>query len=517
MRRRHINRFSQRLAAAGTILALCIAPACAQVPDETANAAPIKDKWALVIGISEFADPAFNLKYAAKDATDFRDFLIKKCNFAADHVRLVINENATRNKILDMLGDSWLPRVALPDDLVVIFISSHGSPSEMDVVGVNYVVAHDTNPNKLFTTGLPIKTLADTIRERVHSNRVLVILDACHSGGATDSKGLVRVANVDASQMAQGTGHVVISSSGKNELSWESKKYPNGVFTHTLIEALQKNGAQTKLGEAFGYLKDNVQQQVAAERGVLQTPMLETSKWKGQELVLSVVPSSPRAVPTEIDAGSPEPLKGPVVPAASPSNTPQTSSGGAPRAVSQIPDLSGPWIGSNGLTYNYWQKGRECGWTMLPLYNETSTGIISEDGKTLASSWSGLINGSGIAQLETDGNGRVIKISGDGTYLTRLESGTSLPAQRQIPKVSGRWKSNTGTHYEVWQEGNTFGWLIPSINETGFGLISGDGTFADCTWNGPYAGSCRVRIESDSRGRVLRMLSDNGMTMTRTD
>ena len=502
---RTFKSFSQKLAAAGALVALFIVPVRAAAADVISSGTPIKDKWALVIGISEFADPAFNLKYAAKDATDFRDFLIKKCNFAPDHVKLVINENATRNKILDLLGDSWLPRVALPDDLVVIFISSHGSPSEMDVVGVNYVVAHDTNPSKLFTTGLPIKTLADTIRERVHSNRVLVILDACHSGGATDSKGLVRVANVDASQMAQGTGHVVISSSGKNELSWESKKYPNGVFTHTLIEALQKNGAQTKLGDAFGYLKDTVQQQVAAERGVLQTPMLEASKWKGQELVLSVVPTAPRPGLPEVDTGSPEPLK------SAPPTQVET-----PRTISKIPDISGHWLGSNNLHYHYWQKGRECGWSMLPLINETSKGIISEDGKTLASSWSGMINGSGIAQLETDANGRVIKIIGDGTVLTRIEDTGTMPVLKAAPKIAGRWKSNTGTRYQVWQEGNTFGWTIPQV-ETGYGVISGDGTIADCSWNGPYAGSCRARIETDAKGRVIRIIGDNGMTMTRID
>src|SRR6185369_9538657 len=32
---------------------------------------PIKDKWALVIGISKFKDPTINLQYASKDAKDF--------------------------------------------------------------------------------------------------------------------------------------------------------------------------------------------------------------------------------------------------------------------------------------------------------------------------------------------------------------------------------------------------------------------------------------------------------------
>lgn len=195
---------------------------------------PVKDKWALIVGISEYADPALNLKYAAKDAQDFRDFLVNKCNFQADHIKMLQNEQATKENILDLLGDSWLPRVSLPDDLVLIFISSHGSPSDLDVAGVNYVVAHDTKPEKLFTTGIPIQHLASTIKSRVHSERVLVILDACHSGGAGDNKGLARMSNVDAATIAQGTGQVVICSSAKNQLPGSRRNTPMA-FSHTVL------------------------------------------------------------------------------------------------------------------------------------------------------------------------------------------------------------------------------------------------------------------------------------------
>ena len=83
---------------------------------------PVSDKWAVIIGVSSFKHQSLNLKYAAKDATDFSNYLINKCHFAKDHVKLLTNEQATTAKILDTLGDGWLPRVALPDDLVVIFV-----------------------------------------------------------------------------------------------------------------------------------------------------------------------------------------------------------------------------------------------------------------------------------------------------------------------------------------------------------------------------------------------------------
>ena len=263
---------------------------------------PVTDKWALVVGISKFSDPTLNLRYPAKDAQDFYNYLITKGNFAKDHVRLLLNEKATKENILDQLGDSWLPRAALPDDLVVIFISSHGSSSDADIRGVNYVVAHNTNPTKLFTTGIPMQHLADTIRERVHSDRVLVVLDTCHAGGASESKGIVRQANADAATIAQGSGQLVICSSDKNQTSWESKQYPNSVFTRSLIEGLQKQGSSSDVSDVFNFVKDKVQQEVVQERGVLQTPVLESSKWTGKDLVIACQPVRPRPGLPDYDA-----------------------------------------------------------------------------------------------------------------------------------------------------------------------------------------------------------------------
>lgn len=521
----------------GQICALAAPPAA----PATINT-PVKDKWALVVGISQFSNSSLNLKYAAKDAQDFRDFLINKCNFAADHVKLLQNEQATKDRILDILGDSWLPRVSLPDDLVVIFISSHGSPSDLDVAGVNYVVAHDTNPDKLFTTGIPIQHLAQTIKSRVHSNRVLVILDACHSGGAGESKGLTRTSNVDASAIAQGTGHMVICSSAKSEASWESKKYPNGVFTHTLIEALQSKGTNTKLTDAFGMLKTGVQQQVAAERGVMQTPVLEMSKWKGEDILLAVKPAEPRKSLVEID--DPRPVAHTSPSAQSQPQAVQTLSAQASlqspppvqvaalpptaaalqptQAGSRTPDVSGAWVGSNGINYVYWQSGRTIGWDMQGV---TLRGTISEDGRTQASQWTGASVGSGTAMIEADASGKATRmVCNDGVILIRPEAlamANSMMQQAQkgvggsIPNVQGNWLGANGVKYQIWQSGYNFGWKLPRFNEVGIGIINQDCRTGTCSWTGPYASSCTFSFELDGSGRAIRMRTNTGATMTR--
>lgn len=269
--------------------------ALSSAADELPSASkPVADKWALVVGVSKFQDPSITLKYPSKDASDFAHYLIKEAHFAPDHVRLLTDEKATRENILAQVGDKWLPRVAEPDDLVIIYVSSHGSPQTMDVGGISYLLAHNTDKESLYATGIPVQDLTRMIKERVHCQRIIVILDACHSGAAkADDKGIVRSRNINAESVAQGTGQLVICSSEPNQVSWESASYPNGVFTKHLIDGLKQKGEYTTLGEAFEYVRDKTKTQVLRERGELQQPVLR-SKWQGESLKLSVRPAAPR-------------------------------------------------------------------------------------------------------------------------------------------------------------------------------------------------------------------------------
>jgi tetratricopeptide (TPR) repeat protein len=257
---------------------------------------PVKDKWALVVGVSKYQDASIELKYPAKDAKDFAEFLIKDEHFAPDHVRLLVNEKATKENILDSLGGNWLPKAAGPDDLVVMYFSGHGSPSKADLEGVNYLVAYNTDKNKLFATGIPLQEITDLVKNRVHSDRMVMVMDACHSGAAEPgqgSKGIFRTTNVSVDQIVQGTGQFVICSSQPSQVSWESKRYPNSVFTHYLIEGLKSNGDKTKLGDACNYLKEKVEEEVRRDRdGEFQIPVVGTH-WQGEAMLLAVPPANP--------------------------------------------------------------------------------------------------------------------------------------------------------------------------------------------------------------------------------
>lgn len=252
---------------------------------------PVGDKYALVIGISNFKDSSINLKYAAKDATDLRNFLVNHANFKSDHVKLLTDEQATRENVIGLLGEKWLGKRAKRDDLVLVYVSSHGSSARDDAGGTNFLVVHDTNKNSLLATGIPMQWLTKIIGEQVNSDRVVLILDVCHSGSAEGQKGLERAPGIDPTTVKVGRGQMLMCSCLADQVAWESKNYENSVFTRRLIEALQDGGDKSTLIETYKKLKVAVESEVLRDRGNLQTPLLVNKEWVGSDVALTVKPA----------------------------------------------------------------------------------------------------------------------------------------------------------------------------------------------------------------------------------
>lgn len=254
---------------------------------------PIQDKWALVVGISSFQDASLNLRFAAKDAVDFRNFLVNQAGFQADHVKLLTDHEATRANIVALLGDKWMKRVVKADDLAVVYISSHGTQAASQVGGTNFIVPYEGNAHNIVFSGIPMQWFLAGLKDLVHSDRICVFLDVCHSGAAAIEKGeskftqeiekdmtavggksLYRIRNIGETVLASPPGQVVVAASQADQISWESKRYSNSVFTRRLIEGLSVNGKETTLQQAFVYLRDRVEEEVLRDRTQIQAPVV---------------------------------------------------------------------------------------------------------------------------------------------------------------------------------------------------------------------------------------------------
>lgn len=247
---------------------------------------PIGDKWAVIVGVDNFADPTVpKLHYSKKDARDFYQYLTTKAGFKPDHVRLLLDEKATRERIWTEIGDVFLPHVVSPDDLVVLYFSTHGSPAEKDIRGSSYLIAYDTKKSRLYADGIEMPMLLASLQKRTGADRVLIVLDACHSGAADPgAKSADFQSSLDIDQIAVGRGNIIITSSQPDERSWESKHYANGIFTRRLIDSLSQN---PNVIQGFDNLKDIVANEVRQEHGQRQTPRLKADGWEGRQLLLT--------------------------------------------------------------------------------------------------------------------------------------------------------------------------------------------------------------------------------------
>lgn len=245
-----------------------------------------RQKWAIVVGLSNFADPKIpKLKYPKKDAEDMAKFLVDHGSFQANHIRTLTDDAATKERLLNSIAGDWLPTVTKPNDVVFIFVSSHGTPAYEDVGAMNSVVTYDTKMDQLFSTSIPMQNIVRLLSSKLSKRHVFVVLDTCYAGGLGAPVSKDHTLNsVDPELLLSSNYQLLVSSSSGNERSWESKRYPNSVFTRQMIDTLAENKDYERFNAVFDLVQKKVSAEVSADyKGNSQTPSF-SGLWQGKEL-----------------------------------------------------------------------------------------------------------------------------------------------------------------------------------------------------------------------------------------
>lgn len=233
-------------------------------------------RWAVVIGISKYkyTDRGIPcLRYADRDALKFYDFLCRDQGYDRDHVRLLINEQATIMNVRDALL-SFL-RQAIEEDLVVIYFAGHGSP-EFGSTENLYLMCYDTDPLRMPSTAYHMADIEMALARHIISRNVVILADACHSGGI-GSEEMITLRSAEEENLINyylerlrnaGQGRVVFTASDNSQLSQESEKWGggHGVFTYFLIRGLRgaadaNDDRIVSAGEIFGYVSEKVRRE----------------------------------------------------------------------------------------------------------------------------------------------------------------------------------------------------------------------------------------------------------------
>lgn len=200
---------------------------------------------ALIIGVADYQKFGSLPEAVAHDASDFAALLCDSnyCGYPSDQVEVLLNEQATKKEIVDRLH--VLAEQARPTDTVVIFFSGHGARSQAGSNIDNYLLPTDYDPARIRASALHSDEFTSLTRQ-IGAQRLVILLDACHSAGAADISKVVRPTTLKLGldedfydRLASGAGRVMIASSKASEVSWVHSGMRNSVFTGCLLQSLK--------------------------------------------------------------------------------------------------------------------------------------------------------------------------------------------------------------------------------------------------------------------------------------
>lgn len=261
--------------------------------DASPSAAPSPlEIRALIIAVGKHKYGADkNLRYPAKDAAAFYDFITSPDGLAADpdNVRLLVDENATREAILGAMRD--MMNSANSTDVFFLYFSGHGQT--VDNGEEYYFFTNDTrtdNQNAIVSTALS----RSEVRSRLSNGKVrkkVLFLDACYSGMmASGGKSMGERREHLFQEMAETDDALVIfTSSSDTERSFEDETLGggHGIFTYFLIKGLQGEADKARSGNKNGrvtvyeldrYLGDEVNARALQTKDQPQRPKRDCTR-----------------------------------------------------------------------------------------------------------------------------------------------------------------------------------------------------------------------------------------------
>jgi WD40 repeat protein len=209
--------------------------------------------YILAIGINNYANSEYNLKYAVADAQDFSAEVKRQQEMLKHYDRVEVislaDGEATKANIIQKLAQ--LAAHVQPEDAVIIYFAGHGTAHGNEF----YLIPHDlgydgprTKLNEKYLQTILAHSISDRELEKVFegidAGQLLLVIDACNSGqaleaeekrrGPMNSKGLA--------QLAYEKGMYVLTAAQSYQAAQEAAKFGHGFLTYALVEEGLKQG-----------------------------------------------------------------------------------------------------------------------------------------------------------------------------------------------------------------------------------------------------------------------------------
>lgn len=221
---------------------------------------------ALVIAISKYEGKNVLPTIVTKDAYDIANVLTAAnyCGYEDTNVKLLLDSEATLSNIRSEM--SKLATKANEGDTVFVYFSGHGGNQGNELNPNCFLVPIDFDSSN---GGLLPESELSSLLSKIQSERLLFVIDACHSAGAAVFKSFAQsrshvsgFTDKSLARLSQGRGKVFIASSKDSETSIILPGDQNSLFTKHFLSAL-KGAAESsddliRVFDIFSYLEKNI-------------------------------------------------------------------------------------------------------------------------------------------------------------------------------------------------------------------------------------------------------------------
>ena len=199
-----------------------------------------RESWAVVIGINDYQNWP-KLRYAVNDATAVEQALVSRFGFKRENIRKLINGDATRQRIMEVLGDEFTDGNKVQrEDRVFFFFAGHGATRTLqDGRQLGFIIPADADRTNYYSTAISMTALREAC-DLIAAKHVYFVMDSCYSGLAL-TRGAGGFAR-DRSYLEEVTRRVareILTAGGADQEVADDGPQGHSVFTWALLQGLQ--------------------------------------------------------------------------------------------------------------------------------------------------------------------------------------------------------------------------------------------------------------------------------------
>jgi hypothetical protein len=188
--------------------------------------------FVLTVGVDQYAPALPDLVFAANDARALAERFRREEGrlYTRVYATALLNAEATKTGILAAIKQ-FPPMTS--NDVLILFFSGHGLRAREAKGKMSYYYAcSGAARQSIAQTGLAWDDLSRALAG-LKAGRVILFLDACHSGSVSEGASNEKVAAALAGRLG-----IVFASSSGNEYSFENRAWGHGAFTKAILDGL---------------------------------------------------------------------------------------------------------------------------------------------------------------------------------------------------------------------------------------------------------------------------------------